>query len=402
MNKIFGKFPRAVPAMVILAISVFAICRVFAQQPTTTRYVYDDNGRLRAVITPSGEAAIYDYDSAGNITAIRRLGADGFELLTFAPKIGAVGDRVTLYGVNIGVGISSVTFNGVAAQIVESNSSKVVVTVPSGAVTGPITLTGSRGTATTASPFIVRGVGLIPLTASIVEGEQLQFTAMVANASGDQSVKWSVNGVEGGNATVGTISSTGLYHAPALPNNLKTVNYTVRATSVSDPDLFRDADVIVRNLATVRVVASTGVSILVREPAFTTSVASRGISLNVPASPTTTVTVVGLGLSVAVNLPSISSITPNRVVRGATTNISIVGSNLTGVTSLGLYTLAGALDSTISVTNLSVGGGGNSLTATITVNSNAALGRRMMVVATPTLPSLAIDSSSTTIEVASQ
>ena len=44
-----------------------------AQQGWTTSYVYDDNGRLHAVISPSGEAVVYEYDAAGNITSIRRL-----------------------------------------------------------------------------------------------------------------------------------------------------------------------------------------------------------------------------------------------------------------------------------------------------------------------------------------
>ena len=81
MNKLDYSLIRLLRAALLLLIISAAPWPAAAQQPTTTRYVYDDNGRLRAVITPTGEAAIYDYDPAGNITAIRRLGADGFELL---------------------------------------------------------------------------------------------------------------------------------------------------------------------------------------------------------------------------------------------------------------------------------------------------------------------------------
>lgn len=56
-------------------------------------------------------------------------------------------------------------------------------------------------------------VTVSPATANVQEGSTLQFTATVTNTSAT-TVNWQVNGVTGGNATVGTISSTGLYTAP--------------------------------------------------------------------------------------------------------------------------------------------------------------------------------------------
>src|SRR5262245_42156224 len=356
---------------------------VIAQQSTTTRYIYDDNGRLRAVVSPTGEAAIYDSDPAGNITAIRRLGVDGFELLSFAPTVGAVGDRVTLYGVNIGAGVNSVTFNGDAAQVAESSPTKVVAIVPNGATTGPITLTTARGSATTATHFTVKGVRVSPSSARIFEGDRLQFTAMASTTSGDPKVRWSVNGIEDGNGAVGVISTTGLYVAPSLANNVPSAVYTVRATSVAEPDFFRDAEVNVRNLITARSIVASGVLVSVPE--------SGGRSATYAA--------LGPGVSVSVNLPSISSISPNRVARGSNATITISGVNFAGVTTLRFYTLSGAFDPAISVTNLSVTANGSSLTAIITVSGSAATGRRLAIVATQTLPSLAIDSSNTTIEI---
>lgn len=437
---------RTLWAMTLALSCLLAARPVFAQPPTTTRYIYDDNGRLRAVIAPAGEAAIYDYDPAGNITAIRRLGADGFELLSFAPQIGAVGDRVTLYGVGIGVDVNAVTFNGVAAQVVESNPIKVVAVVPMGATTGPITLSTARGTATTAAPFTVKGVSISPGNAMIFEGDRLQFAALASTANGDMSVAWSVNGVAGGNATVGTISPAGLYVAPRLAENMATATFTVRATSVAEPELSREAEVIVRNLSAVRVIAATGVSVGVPATGVATGsfvAVSRGVavSLPVPGVPTATFAAVSRGVSVAlpvagaptasfaavsrgvaigtpnagvntvsaaavsrsvavaVNLPSISTIAPARAARGATINLTINGTNLTGVTTLRFFNLSGAADATISVTNLTVAAAGNSLTATVTVNNNAATGRRLVVVATPTLPSLPVDTANTTFEV---
>jgi hypothetical protein len=46
-------------------------------------------------------------------------------------------------------------------------------------------------------------------------------------------VTWKVNGVVGGNNTVGTITPTGLYRAPASVQTR--LNVTVTATSVASP-----------------------------------------------------------------------------------------------------------------------------------------------------------------------
>jgi len=51
-----------------------------------------------------------------------------------------------------------------------------------------------------------------PATESLVLGGQATFTAAVTNTI-DTAVSWNVNGVPGGNATLGTITSAGTYHA---------------------------------------------------------------------------------------------------------------------------------------------------------------------------------------------
>jgi hypothetical protein len=61
-------------------------------------------------------------------------------------------------------------------------------------------------------------VTLVPSNASVFLGDPLTFTATVANTA-DRAVSWSVNGIPGGNATVGTIDADGVYTAPAnLPS----------------------------------------------------------------------------------------------------------------------------------------------------------------------------------------
>ena len=52
-----------------------------------------------------------------------------------------------------------------------------------------------------------------PTSAFVASGGPQQFKATVDNAS-NPAVTWQVNGVESGNATTGTITSSGLYTAP--------------------------------------------------------------------------------------------------------------------------------------------------------------------------------------------
>ena len=63
-----AKFAR----ILLLPILLLIIQLAALAQGTTTQYVYDDSGRLAAVIAPSGETSVYQYDAAGNLTAISR------------------------------------------------------------------------------------------------------------------------------------------------------------------------------------------------------------------------------------------------------------------------------------------------------------------------------------------
>jgi hypothetical protein len=75
-------------------------------------------------------------------------------------------------------------------------------------------------------------VSVSPSSATVPISTQRQFTATVTG-TGDPVV-WSVNGVAGGNATVGTVSATGLYTAPAaVPGAAVTVRATHAASAAS-------------------------------------------------------------------------------------------------------------------------------------------------------------------------
>src|SRR5947209_12426193 len=81
-------FQRALAALAAAGLALCVSASVLAQQGGTTRYVYDEDGRLHAVIAPTGEAVVYEYDAAGNITAVRRLAADALAIFTFSPRAG--------------------------------------------------------------------------------------------------------------------------------------------------------------------------------------------------------------------------------------------------------------------------------------------------------------------------
>lgn len=74
-------------------------------------------------------------------------------------------------------------------------------------------------------------VSVAPSLATVRLRRTLQFSASVQGTT-NQAVTWMVNGVTGGNSTVGTINSVGLYTAPG---SLSSSSVTVQAVSVADP-----------------------------------------------------------------------------------------------------------------------------------------------------------------------
>src|SRR3989441_2385995 len=120
-------------------------------------------------------------------------------------------------------------------------------------------LAGCAGS--TSSPPAQVSITILPASASVAVGQTQQFTASVSGTS-NTGVTWAVNGTIGGNATVGTISSNGLYTAPNTPATV-----TVTATSTANTSKSASASVTITsgvsgpvtvspNPATVEVFAS--------------------------------------------------------------------------------------------------------------------------------------------------
>ena len=90
-------------------------------------------------------------------------------------------------------------------------------------------------------------VTVSPKLAEVAAGVQTQvFTATLGGDNTSAGVTWSVDGQVGGSSTVGVISASGSYAAPATPGT-----HTVTATSVSDTSKSDSATVAVTDLAGV-------------------------------------------------------------------------------------------------------------------------------------------------------
>jgi hypothetical protein len=72
-------------------------------------------------------------------------------------------------------------------------------------------------------------VNVTPLSQTVPAGANVQFNAAVLG-SANPNVVWSVDGIAGGNVTVGTVNALGYYSAPNVAGS-----HTITATSVADP-----------------------------------------------------------------------------------------------------------------------------------------------------------------------
>src|SRR6266513_162906 len=84
-------------------------------------------------------------------------------------------------------------------------------------------------------------VAVHPKTAGLTFTQTQQFTATVNNTT-NKSVRWSVDGITGGNSTTGGISTSGLYTPPQALGT-----HTVRAISLADTSKSATGKVIMTN-----------------------------------------------------------------------------------------------------------------------------------------------------------
>jgi uncharacterized protein (DUF1800 family) len=252
-------------------------------------------------------------------------------------------------------------------------------------------------------------VQVAPATGMVRAGAQQIFTATVTGTT-NTGVSWSVNGVVGGNATVGTIIGNGNYSAPvAVP---AANNITVTATSIADTTAFGNAAIALGNPAPV---LSSVIPTTIPVGSFTLTLTGTGFmsgsvvnfgstALNTTFVSDTQVTATGTAVTaqignvpITVTNPNPGSVTsaPLTVQVVAMSNITVVISPKTATVGAGnttqfQATVTGATDTTVtwSVNNVNYGNGtigymdgsgnytapnniGNLSSVTITATSNA-------------------------------
>lgn len=119
--------------------------------------VYDELGRLVAVVDPIGETVTYSYDAVGNLLSIARSLSSQLSIIEFTPNKGPIGSSVTIYGTGFSQtpGDNVVKFNGATATVTASTATQISTTVPVGATTGLLTVTTAAGTVSSNTPFTI-------------------------------------------------------------------------------------------------------------------------------------------------------------------------------------------------------------------------------------------------------
>ena len=349
-------------------------------------YSYDALGRLTGAIDQSNQAAFYDYDAVGNILRIRRENPVGpVNIISVDPTGGIAGARVELFGIGFSATTNQnqVILNGVPLTVVSSTRCHLVVEIPPDATTGQFVVTTPSGKATSSQVFTTFGI-TIPVTATaVVLKGNLQFTSTITGCS-DPRVVWSVNGIIGGNAIYGTISTTGLYTAPAvLPNP---ANVIIRADSVGCDGLFAEQSLFIleQNLMIL-----TGASVSFGSPVLASlppNVVNHGASVSFGAPPVgASGRTIFQSASVAEG-PAITSMSTTTAARNSNFILTINGSHLSGAFEVEFHPGTGA-DSQVIATNVVVNPTGTSLTANVSVTGSAAFGPRIVIVKTPVVNS---------------
>jgi hypothetical protein len=296
----------------------------------------------------------------------------------FAPASGTAGSDVTITGTDLG-GASSVTFNGVSAAIASNTATTIHATVPAGATSGPIVVTTATGPVPSAESFLVPatissftpiagGSGSDPVT---IHGTG--FTSVSAVAFNAVPVS-SYSVVDGGTitttvpatATTGKITVT-TDAGTATSSDDFVVNPVVDSLSSSTALTGHAITLTGRNLGAVTGVdvggvpgtfwmpSPTEVSVTVPDAAVTGPVSVHTLASGAP--------VVGPTLTV---LPAILGFSPVSGSPGDT--ITITGSGLKNIVSVGFAGSVSAVPATTAAQSLTVAVPTGATTGPITVS----------------------------------
>ena len=162
----------------------------------------------------------------------------------FTASVTNTANMAVTWKVNGVTGGSAATGTITTAGVYTAPASVAASTVVTVVAVSQADTTKSGSAQVTINPAATNPVTVMvtPTSASLNAGGTQQFIATVANTA-NKAVTWSVNGVSGGSAATGTITTAGLYTAPASLAAKTTV--TVAAVSQADPTKSGSAQVTV-------------------------------------------------------------------------------------------------------------------------------------------------------------
>ncbi|MBL8206810.1 MAG: DUF1800 family protein [Blastocatellia bacterium] len=341
---------------------------------TTTFTVNGANFVNGAVVRLDGVALPTTFVSSTQLKATSNVMQSGSGYITVANPNGVIsGQRLLEFGQGIVVNITPATAivatnatQQFTANVTGTANTQVYWYVNGGSTNGTISSSGlyKAPAVAPASPVTIRAVcavnsersatatvtvsgaaqtvaiNISPTSANVPTSTTQQFTATVTG-SANTAVTWQVNNITGGNATVGTISSGGLYTAPAS------------------------------------VPAGGGVSVKAISQADTTKSASASVTVTPPAVPVVvTITPTSVSLAVSATQQFTATVTgnANTAVTWQVNNVN--GGNATAgtITNTGLYTAPNALPSgAITVTAVSQADVTKKANATVTIVDTQAI-----------------------------
>jgi hypothetical protein len=242
----------------------------------------------------------------------------------------------TVNGVHNGnTAYGTISNTGLYAAPTTAPSASVVVTATSSADSAE---SASATVALNTSGGLPIAVSISPSSQSLQVGSSQQFSATVSGTS-NTAVTWLVNGVQNGNSTYGSITSSGLFTAPtAVPSGGASI---VTAKSVADSTKS----------------ASATVTLSSTPPKVSVAVTPSSVSVPVSTTEQFTATVSG---------------TTNTAVTWFVNGVQNGNSTYGTITNAGLYTAPAAVPSggVATVTAKSVADSSKSASATVTVSSS--------------------------------
>ena len=192
----------------------------------------------------------------------------------------ATGGNITGPTTNATASLIAPTSGTISVQVTvtdsagRSDSAQVVVSSAAATTAAPAHA-GSRACLAAITPTLPITLAVSPFSATVQAGLGGQSFAAALTSTANQAVTWQVNGIPGGNSTVGTVSNAGVYTAPA--NVPSPSNVSVLAVSAQDPTASGFAGVTISPPVAVTVTPSSAIVLAGGgTQAFQASVANAG------------------------------------------------------------------------------------------------------------------------------